>query len=139
MAGLPLVLIIDDNPADVYLLTEALREFDVAARLLVLAEGESAIHYVQHPGEVPAVILLDLNLPKKSGLQVLQVIRSTQTYRNLPVIVFSSSPSESERSLISALGVTAYVSKSLDLDEFNHVGSVVKQVLIAQAAQPPVG
>ena len=69
MAGLPLVLIVDDNPADVYLLTEALREFDVDARLLVLAEGESAIHYVLNPGEVPAVILLDLNLPKKSGLR----------------------------------------------------------------------
>ena len=126
----PTVLMIEDNPADVYLISEAIRQNEVEARLLVVSDGESAIHYLQGETNLPAVIVLDLNLPKQSGIQIFEAIRSRPHYRDVPVIVFTSSLSEHDQSRIKPLGATACMLKSLDLDEFNRIGSVVKQVLL---------
>lgn len=125
----PTVLMVEDNPADVYLISEAIRQHEVEARLVVMSDGESAIHYIQQEDAPPAVIVLDLNLPKRSGIQILEAIRSKANYQDIPVIVFTSSMSEHDHSRIGSLGVTACLLKSLDLDEFNHIGFVIKQAL----------
>lgn len=126
----PTVLMVEDNPADVFLMSEAVRHCGVAARVVVMADGEKAIGYVDRETNPPALIILDINLPKKTGIQVLEHVRATPHYRDVPVVVFTSSQSEPERSRLHALGVSAYLFKSLDLDEFNSIGSVVRQILL---------
>ena len=125
----PTVLMVEDNPADVYLISEAMRQHEVEVRVQVVSDGESAIQYIQKENDLPAVIVLDLNLPKRSGIQILEAIRSRPNYRDVPVIVFTSSLSEHDHSRLGSLGVKACLLKSLDLDEFNRIGSVIKQVL----------
>ena len=130
----PTVLMVEDNPADVYLISEAIRQNEVEARLVVMSDGESAIHYIHEESETPAVIVLDLNLPKRTGIQILEAIRSWPGYQDIPVIVFTSSMSEHDYSRIGGLGVTACLLKSLDLDEFNRIGFAVKQALLGSTS-----
>ncbi len=129
----PTVLIVEDNPADVYLVCEALRHYGVSALVVTMTDGESAICYIQNGTVRPDVVVLDLNLPKRSGVQILEFIRSTPKYNEIPVIVFTSSLSEQDSSRIVALGVTACMQKSLDLDEFNRIGLVIKHALFNEA------
>jgi CheY-like chemotaxis protein len=125
----PTVLVVEDNPADVYLISEAIRQNEVEVKVQVVSDGESAIQYIQKQTDLPAVIVLDLNLPKRSGIHILEAIRSRPQYRDVPVIVFTSSLSEHDHSRLGPLGVKACLLKSLDLDEFNRIGSVIKQAL----------
>jgi two-component system, chemotaxis family, response regulator Rcp1 len=126
----PKVLMVEDNPADVYLIGEAIKQNCVEARLVVVSDGETAMQYIQTEPEQPSLIVLDLNLPKHSGIQILELLRSRPAYRDIPVIVFTSSISEYDRSRIGALGVKACLLKSLDLDEFNRIGAVIKEALL---------
>jgi len=134
----PTVLIVEDNPADVYLIKEAFRQNEVEADLVVMSDGESAIRYVQEARDRPAVIVLDLNLPKRSGIQILEAIRSRPHCQGIPVIVFTSSMSEDDHSQIGRLGVSACLLKSLDLDEFNRIGYIVKQALLDSNSPTPI-
>jgi len=126
----PTVLMIEDNPADVFLISEAIRHNGVSASLVVVEDGESAIHYIEQGDGAPALIVLDLNLPKRSGFQILEVIRATPDYHDVPVIVFTSSMSEQDMFRMRSMGVKACLLMSLDLDEFNRIGFVVKQALL---------
>jgi CheY-like chemotaxis protein len=129
----PTVLMVEDNPADLYLVCEALRQYQVAAQVIAMSDGESAIRFIEEGTDCPDLVILDLNLPKRTGVQVLEFIRATPGYYEIPVIVFTSSLSEYDNSRIGSLGVTACILKSLDLDEFNRIGLVIKEALLNQA------
>jgi DNA-binding response OmpR family regulator len=113
------VLVIEDNPVDVRLLRYAIsqdRSWD--PELIVAVDGEKAIHLLQQG--LPDFIILDLNLPKLDGTEVLQWIRSGEATRNLPVAIVSSSPMDEIRSKITGARVEAngYFMKPMDVDSF---------------------
>ena len=125
MSPLGRILIVEDDPRDVELTLTALEEYKLANEVVVTNDGEEALAYLYRRGkyagranENPAVLLLDLKLPKVDGLEVLQQIKADETLRFIPVVVLTSS--REERDLIASykLGVNAYVVKPVDFHEF---------------------
>src|SRR5262247_1928570 len=119
------ILMVEDDPRDVELSLTALEEYHLANEVIVVGDGEEALDYLYARGkfsrrapENPAVILLDLKLPKVDGLEVLQQIKSDENLRMIPVVVLTSS--REERDMVSSyqLGVNAYVVKPVDFHEF---------------------
>jgi two-component system, chemotaxis family, response regulator Rcp1 len=117
------ILVAEDNPADVYLLREAFNVVANDIELLVVSDGEEALDYVQGQGRfgnaiVPDLIVLDLNLPKSDGGDVLRCIRKTSAYSSVPVVVLTSSDSPRDRKTAESLGANCFITKPSDLDEF---------------------
>lgn len=128
------VLIIEDNPVDVYMVQCALqKELDWTTETTVADDGEKAIelllqHSTRPLREWPDLVILDLNLPKRDGVEVLEVIRTTNGLRSLPVVVLSSSPMDVMKSKFNKVNVAAncYVTKPPDLDEFLALGKRIR-------------
>ena len=124
------VLIIEDNPVDAQMVEYALQEEQSWTTEITLADdGEKAIellleHHRRPMQQRPDLVILDLNLPKRDGAEVLQVIRTTDALRNLPVVVLSSSPMDVMKSKLRKANVEAncYFTKPADLDEFLALG-----------------
>lgn len=136
----------EDNPADVYLIEEALRRHDFAYRLEMADNGEDMIKMIVTLDHDPAkhrpdIFLLDLNLPKRSGDEILAQIRNSQRCNDVPVIVITSSDSPQDRARTRALGASFYFRKPADLETFMTIGGIVKQFLDSSATpveQPAV-
>lgn len=115
------VLLVEDNPADTALVQEAFDRVDAGLRLESRADGEEALGFLRSLAETgtpgPRLVLLDLNLPGVSGLQVLQHIRSNPELLGLPVIVFSSSQSPRDVEDAYRYGANGYVRKAVNFDE----------------------
>jgi CheY-like chemotaxis protein len=120
------ILLAEDNPADVYLIEEALREHKVDFHITVAEDGEAAISLLANSGLKPDIVLLDLNMPKRSGGEVLDEVRRTSA--DIPVIVLTSSDSPSDREEALRLGATCYIRKPTGLDEFLQIGATIKQL-----------
>jgi CheY-like chemotaxis protein len=125
MTMLGRILLVEDDPKDVELTMTALDEYHLTNEVVVAADGEEALDYLHCRGKFqgrangnPAVLLLDLKLPKIDGLEVLQHIRSDDKLKVIPVVVLTSS--REERDLVASykLGVNAYVVKPVDFHEF---------------------
>lgn len=134
------ILVAEDNPADIYLLREALSLAANDVDLLVVSDGEEALEYVQRQGRfpdaiVPDLVVLDLNLPKSDGSDVLRCIRETPIYAGVPVVVLTSSDSPRDRKLVEALGANCFITKPSDLDAFLALG----RTLIGFAGTPKLG
>ena len=117
------ILLVEDNAGDVRLTREALREADVAVELTAVADGEQALAFLRREGAHagaggPDLILLDLNLPKKNGLEVLEEIKRDPELRRTPVIMLTTSSSAARLAACYDRGVNCYVVKPLDLDDF---------------------
>ena len=119
------ILLVEDNPNDIELTMEALAENNIANAVDVARDGEEALDYLYRRGIFssrqsgnPAVILLDLKLPKVDGLEVLRKIRSSDTFRIIPVVILTSSREETDLIESYKLGVNAYVVKPVDFNEF---------------------
>lgn len=119
------ILLVEDNPNDVELTLEALSKHNLANTVEVVRDGEEALDYLYHRGPFasrpngnPAVMLLDLKLPKVNGIEVLKKVRSEERLKLIPVVVLTSS--REERDMIDSykLGVNAYVVKPVDFHEF---------------------
>lgn len=128
------VLLVEDNPADVFLVEEALRLHGLAPRLVVLDDGEKAIQWIaesdrQQRTPPPAAMILDLNLPKRTGAEVLGKLRDSPALRDTPVILFTSSSASRDRALEDSFPHTRYFRKSADYDEFMQIGGMLKNVL----------
>lgn len=122
------ILLAEDNPADVYLIEEALREHQVSYNIIVVEDGETAIGKLTLGELKPDIVLLDLNMPKRSGSEVLTELRA-HTDRDIPVIVLTSSDSPSDRQAAVNLGATCYIRKPSGLDEFLEIGATIKQLV----------
>jgi two-component system, chemotaxis family, response regulator Rcp1 len=126
------IFLAEDNPADVYLLREALGvEADRTIELLVAQDGEEALDYVYRRGRFsempkPDLVVLDLNLPKSDGSDILRAIRETSDLRDVPVVVLTSSDSPRDRAAAQRLGADGYITKPSDLDAFLSLGETLR-------------
>ena len=139
------ILIVEDDPKDVELSLTALEEYNLANEVVVTRDGEEALDYLYCRGNFkmrtsdnPAVLLLDLKLPKVDGLEVLQQIKSDEKLKMIPVVVLTSSREERDMVASYKLGVNAYVVKPVDFHEFVNA---IKELGIFWAVinEPPPG
>ena len=125
MSALGRILLVEDDPNDVELTLTALEEYHLVNEVVVARDGEEALDYLhrrgafeRRPNGNPAVLLLDLKLPKVDGLEVLQQVRSDDKLKMIPVVVLTSSHEERDLVATYKLGVNAYVVKPVDFHEF---------------------
>jgi len=145
MDGLRRILMVEDDPRDVELTLTALEQYNLANEVVVVGDGEEALDYLYQRGQFmarpsgnPAVLLLDLKLPKVDGLEVLQQIKRDAQLKMIPVVVLTSSREERDMVASYQLGVNAYVVKPVDFHEFVNA---VKELGIFWALinEPPPG
>ena len=117
------ILLIEDNPGDVELVHEALQHGKVLNRISVATDGEAALDFLNHArgfenAPRPDLILLDLNIPKKDGFEVLKEIKDHASVSNVPVVILTSS--QADRDVVKSynLGANCFISKPVDVDEF---------------------
>jgi CheY-like chemotaxis protein len=139
------ILLVEDDPRDVELTLTALAEYNLANEVAVARDGQQALDYLHcrgefstRPNENPAVLLLDLKLPKIDGLEVLQQVKSDNRLKTIPVVVLTSSHEEVDMMRSYELGVNAYVVKPVDFHEFVNA---VKELGVFWAVinEPPPG
>jgi CheY-like chemotaxis protein len=112
------VFIVEDNPGDIRLIVETLTEGSMPHNITIAKDGDEALDKLLAGTYNPDLILLDLKLPKKSGLEVLEGLRKNESTKKTPVIILSSSESESDISKAYELQANCYVTKPIDLDKF---------------------
>ena len=145
MTELKRILLAEDNSKDVELTLEALDECKLANEVVVVGDGAEALDYLYargkyagRNGNYPAVVLLDLKMPKVDGLEVLKTIKSDERLRSIPVVMLTSSREEQDLVKSYKLGVNAYVVKPVDFQQFI---DAVKELgaFWAVVNEPPVG
>lgn len=120
------ILLVEDNPDDVELTRIAFAEAKIANNLVVVPDGAEALDYLfargahagRDPAELPSIVLLDLNLPKVDGREVLQQIRANELTRTLPVVVLTTSTEPFDVEASYNLGVNSYIQKPVDFEQF---------------------
>jgi CheY-like chemotaxis protein len=133
MIELKTILLAEDNPRDVELTIEALSENNLANRVVAVKDGVETMEYLRCEGVYktrekgnPAVLLLDIKMPRMDGIQVLKIIRSDDNLKTLPVVMLTSSREEPDLKKCYALGVNAYVVKPVNFNDFldavKHIG-----------------
>jgi len=128
------ILVIEDNAPDVFLLDRALKRQDVRFELVHLLSGAEALTFIRRQGTyadaaIPSLILLDLNLSKYTGEDILREIRGARHLDNVPVCVWSSSRSRRDEALLKDLGVSQFITKPAGLDQFMEIGKTIKDLL----------
>jgi two-component system, chemotaxis family, response regulator Rcp1 len=138
------ILLVEDNPGDVRLTREALREGKVRNNLSVVDDGVKAVQFLRREGEYadaprPDLILLDLNLPRMSGPEVLEQIKADPELRSIPVVILTSS--QAERDIVRAyeLSANCYITKPVDLDQFISVVKTIEDFWFTIVRLPPAG
>ena len=130
------ILVIEDNVTDVFLLDRALKKQDLKFDLLHLPTGGQGLAFIrrQDPyldAAVPDLILVDLNLSKYTGEEILREIRGARHLDGIPVCVWSSSRSRRDETLLNELGISRYITKPTGLDNFMQIGKILKDLLPA--------
>ncbi|WAT14505.1 response regulator [Xanthomonas fragariae] len=125
MTAIRTILLAEDSPADAEMAVDALREARLANPIVHVEDGVETMDYLLRRGMfaereegLPAVLLLDIKMPRLDGLEVLKQVRSDETLKRLPVVILSSSREESDMARSWDLGVNAYVVKPVDVDQF---------------------
>ena len=136
------VLLVEDNPGDVRLTQEALREWKVNTALSVVSNGVEALAFLrkESPYEQaprPDLILLDLNLPRKDGREVLSELKGDESLRKIPVVVLTTSRAEEDISRAYDLHANCYVPKPVDLDQFIDVVQMINDFWLTTVLLPP--
>jgi two-component system, chemotaxis family, response regulator Rcp1 len=136
------ILLVEDNPGDVRLTREALREGKVYNNLHWAKDGVEALEFLRREGKHgkaprPDIILLDLNLPKKDGREVLQVIKSDEQLKHIPVVVLTTSKAEEDVLKSYALHANCYVTKPVDLEKFIVVVKSIDRFWLTVVTLPP--
>jgi two-component system, chemotaxis family, response regulator Rcp1 len=136
------VLLVEDNPGDVRLTQEALKDGKIQVRLSVASDGVEAMDFLLHRGKhtqapTPDLILLDLNLPRMSGRDVLREIKNDPGLKRLPVIVMTTSKAEQDIARAYSLNANCYITKPLELDEFLNVVRTIEDFWLTVVTLPP--
>ena len=134
----PVLLLVEDSPADAFLVSEAIRSEGLPFHLVIADDGEAAVEILENidaQRDQPPVnlLLLDLNLPRRDGTYVLERLRSSRRCANIPVIVMSSSNSPHDRTRAVEAGATEYFRKPSTADEFMLLGKMVRRLCAAVA------
>jgi DNA-binding response OmpR family regulator len=130
------IVVVEDNRSDVFLLDRALKKQDLRFELLHLPTGDQALAFLRRQGPyadapIPNLILVDLNLSKYSGEDILREMRSAGHLAGVPVCVWSSSQPQRDQALLKDLGVSHFITKPTGLDQFMDIGKKVKDLLAA--------
>ncbi|MBQ1073176.1 response regulator [Micromonospora sp. C31] len=120
------ILVVDDDPGDVLMIEEALADSDVEKVIDVVSDGQEAMEFLRREGRHtearrPDVILLDLNMPRMDGRQVLGEVKNDEDLRTIPIVVLTTSNADTDIVGSYTLQANAYVTKPIDLDDFNDV------------------
>jgi CheY-like chemotaxis protein len=133
------ILVIEDNVSDVYMLGRALKKQDLRYELVHLPTGGDALAFVRRQGihaeaAIPDLILVDLNLSKYTGEEILREIRGAGHLAGIPVCVWSSSRSRRDEALLKEIGISQFINKPAGLDEFMEIGKTIKDLLAVAEA-----
>jgi two-component system, chemotaxis family, response regulator Rcp1 len=136
------ILLVEDNPGDVRLTKEALREGKVYNNLHWAKDGVEALEFLRREGKHakaprPDIILLDLNLPKKDGREVLEIIKGDEQLKYIPVVVLTTSKAEEDVVKSYALHANCYVTKPVDLEKFIVVVKSIDRFWLTVVTLPP--
>lgn len=140
------ILLVEDNPADVKITQRALKESGLPVELIVVRDGEEAVSYLLRQGahaetprwRSPDLILLDLNLPRMNGRQVLERIRATPELRTVPVVVLTTSRRQEDVQQMYAAGANTYIEKPQDFHRFVQVLDTIHRYWLDLALLPPL-
>lgn len=135
------ILLVEDNPGDVRLVSESLKEYKICNRLSMVRDGEEAMQFLRRKGQFadaprPDLILLDLNLPKKDGREVLAEIKADPELRRIPVVVLTSSRDEEDVLRSYDVNANCYVTKPVDLDQFVRVVQSIENFWFSMVRLP---
>jgi CheY-like chemotaxis protein len=138
------ILLVEDNPADVKITQRALRDGALPVDLIVARDGQEAVEYLLRQGthaadagwRVPDLILLDINLPRLTGLQVLERIRGTPAMRATPVVVLTTSRRQEDVQQMYAAGANTYIEKPQDFNRFVQVLQLIQRYWLETALLP---
>jgi CheY-like chemotaxis protein len=141
------ILLVEDNPKDVFLVQRALRKADVGTPVRVVNDGDAAVQYLageapygdRTTNPLPVVVLLDLKLPRRSGAEVLTWIRQQPELRRLPVVALTSSREYADVNRIYDLGANAYIVKPPDFDQLVDILKTLNLHWIAYNEKPQIG
>lgn len=127
----PRILLVEDNPGDIRLTQEALKESNMDIHLDVVSDGEQAIDFLMKKGKYvdavrPHIILLDLNLPKKNGIEILKEVKVHESLKKIPIIVLTTSDADHDISKAYSLNANCYILKPVDFDDFAKVIRLVE-------------
>jgi len=136
------ILLVEDNPGDVRLTQEALKEGKVYNNLHWAKDGVEALEFLKRQGKHakaprPDIILLDLNLPKKDGREVLAVVKNDADLKHIPVVVLTTSEAEEDVLKSYSLHANCYVTKPVDLEKFIHVVQSIDRFWLTVVTLPP--
>jgi CheY-like chemotaxis protein len=128
------IFVVEDNPADVYLIRQALRKAGVNFELSVIDDGAEGMSFVRNfkkspENRRPDLAILDLNLPSNGGIEILAAIRRNNDLADVPVVIVTSSCAPLESAQAEALRISRFITKPPDLADFLQIGNVVKEVL----------
>lgn len=137
----PRILIVEDNPADVFLIREAIQAAKIEADLHVVKDGEQAVRFFEQvdgddAAPCPVLVILDINLPRRHGGEVLQRIRKSRRCGDGLVIAISTSDSARDRQEMAKLGANDYFHKPSDYREFMKLGDMVRDLLNVDPSRP---
>lgn len=129
------IFVVEDNPGDIHLLRVALEQAEVDCILTIASDGREALDFVHQRGtfegrSVPDLAVLDLNLPKTDGLEILEAMRANELFSAVPVAVLSSSSSPRERARVERFQVRLLIVKPPDLELYLAIGRTLKQLLL---------
>jgi len=136
------ILLVEDNPADIELTVEALKEGKVANRLSVAEDGVEALDFLNRRGKYPNaarpdLILLDLNLPRRDGREVLQSIKADARFNTIPIVVLTTSDAEEDIVRTYALHANCYITKPVDLTQLLRVVKAIDDFWLSVVRLPP--
>jgi chemotaxis family two-component system response regulator Rcp1 len=129
------LLVVEDNPGDIALLRLALEDAQLDCELTLIDDGSDALAFIERRGKyadlpAPDLAILDLNVPKCDGLEILEAMRANRAFADVPVAVLSSSSSPRDRAQMEVFRIGRYITKPPDLDEYLKIGQIVKELLI---------
>jgi CheY-like chemotaxis protein len=135
------VLLVEDDPGDVLLTTDTFEECHLGLNLHIASDGEEAMRFLRRTGEFgamprPALVLLDLNLPRRGGLEVLADLKADPDLRTIPVVVLTTSQAEQDILRSYQLHTNAYIVKPIDADQFSEAVGQIDGFFLTLAAQP---
>ncbi|HXE14503.1 MAG TPA: response regulator [Bryobacteraceae bacterium] len=134
------ILLVEDNAADSYLFRQALEIIGLSFELAVIQDGDEALAFAQSSPKhsatgIPDLLVLDLNLPKVAGCRILEAVRQNPDLAQVAVAIMTSSEAPQDHERCTALGISAYIVKPLDLEDFLRIGEMVKKIL-AESKDP---
>jgi len=137
------ILLVEDSPTDVMLTREAMEHYKVLNPLDVVDDGVAAMEYLRREGQYrsaprPGLVILDLNLPRKSGREVLEELKSDPELKNIPVVILTTSKSEEDVARSYGLHANCYITKPVDFQKFIEVVRTINDFWFGVVTLPPV-